>query len=67
MNHDLQAATFFAESLRFTLKQSTGTLPSDVLRKALTKRKPPLPAANPTSSPFKRRDPLTQRRLLLAS
>jgi hypothetical protein len=67
MKPDLQAAAFFAESLRLTLKQSTGTLPSDVLGKALTKRKPRLPAASSTSAPFKRRDPLTQRKLLLAS
>jgi hypothetical protein len=67
MNHDLSAAAFFAESLRLTLKQTAGLDPAHALRAAFKSRVPAVAAPGRSVSPFKRRDPLTQRKLLLAS
>ena len=67
MNHNLPAAAFFAESLRLTLKQTAGITPSTALRAAFKVREPKIVTPSASASPFKRRDPLAQRKLLLAS
>ncbi len=67
MNTNLASATLFAESLQLTLKQNDSTSPFTALRAATALRARDVTWRGQSASPFKPRDPLAQRRLLVGS
>jgi hypothetical protein len=67
MKTNLASAALFAESLQLTLQQKNGSSTATALRNAPVIRARDIAWQGQSASPFKLRDPIAQRRLLVAS